>query len=331
MRAAWSSPTTRITIEEGESHDPGTGPDRYRRALEILRSGDQPMALAAFTFDVDEPGSVVMIPGTEAPYPDRTPPPPGRIVDDGRKRWWSGFDDALAALGSGEVEKVVLARRAVGRFETNLEPASVWRTLVDANPDTYCFLFDGFVGASPELLVRVDGDRVQSLALAGTAATARGLAGEKIASEHQHTADSVTEALAPITLGLATSRDLHRFGGLTHVGTWFEGRLQEGFTVLDVLAAIHPTAAVAGTPRDAAVRLIRRLEEPRGLYCGPVGWFDRDGNGEFAIALRCGHIEGNEIVLHAGGGLLLGSDRDREWKETELKLRPMLSALGLEG
>ena len=163
------------------------------------------MALAAFTFDVDEPGSVVMIPGTEAPYPDRTPPPPGRIVDDGRKRWWSGFDDALAALGSGEVEKVVLARRAVGRFETNLEPASVWRTLVDANPDTYCFLLDGFVGASPELLVRVDGDRVQSLALAGTAATEHGLVGEKIAPEHQHTADSVTR-LGLDHSGPATSR-----------------------------------------------------------------------------------------------------------------------------
>src|SRR5690606_4299917 len=122
--------------------------------------GDQPMALAAFTFDVDEAGSVVMIPGTEAPYPDRTPPPPGRIVDDGRKRWWSGFDDALAALGSGEVEKVVLARRAVGRFETNLEPATVWGTMVDAKPDSSSFQLDGCVGASPEPLVRLDGDRV---------------------------------------------------------------------------------------------------------------------------------------------------------------------------
>jgi menaquinone-specific isochorismate synthase len=330
MRAAWSSPTTRIDASEGVISDPGTGQDRYRVAMYALRTSPSPLAIAAFTFDPDEPGSVVIVPEAGHALPAARAVPRGRVVDDGKAEWDLSFARSTEALASGAVEKLVLARRVTCRFDGEVDPVRVWQNLVAQNPGTYCFLVDGFTGASPELLIRVEGPTVESLALAGTGVTDYDLAGELIDTEHRLAADSVAEALAPHVEGLVSERGIHRFGGLAHVGTRFTGELRDGVTVLDLLAAVHPTAAVAGTPRDEALRMIREIEGPRGLYSGPVGWFDREGNGEFAIALRCGTIEGDTAVLHAGGGLVAGADRDREWRETDLKLQPMLSALGIE-
>jgi menaquinone-specific isochorismate synthase len=99
--------------------------------------------------------------------------------------------------------------------------------------------------------------------------------------------------------------------------------------VADILVDLHPTAAVAGSPTPAAIDLIREIEPTsRGRYAGPVGWIDPDGDGVFAIALRCGQIEGRHIRLYSGGGLVAGSEAEAELEETELKLAPMLTALG---
>ena len=117
---------------------------------------------------------------------------------------------------------------------------------------------------------------------------------------------------------------------IQHLSTVFEGDVRPGTTVTDLLAALHPTAAVAGTPTKTAVELIRELEgHERGRYAGPVGWFDREGDGEFAIALRCGEIDGAGATLYTGAGIVEGSDAAMEFAETEIKLRPMLGALGL--
>jgi menaquinone-specific isochorismate synthase len=100
--------------------------------------------------------------------------------------------------------------------------------------------------------------------------------------------------------------------------------------VSDLLSALHPTAAVAGTPTKTAVELIRDLEgHERGRYAGPVGWLDREGDGEFAIALRCGMVDGATATLYSGAGIVEGSDPGMEFDETQIKLRPMLGALGL--
>lgn len=330
MIAAWSSPSTRITAAITRDFQPGVGPDRYLRALNWLRESGLPVALAAFTFDPDEPQSIVVAPTGRAGPPEASPLPEATVVSDGRAHWEKGFDQARAALESGEVKKVVLARRVELGFEEEFDASGLWRRLVEANPDAYCFLVDGLVGASPELLARVEGDRIDSLVLAGTRPAGQALSGELIDVEHRHAADSVAASLGRLATELSTDRGTHDFGGLRHVGTRFRGRLSEGVTILDVLAAIHPTAAVGGTPSERAMRLIRRIEGPRGRYAGPVGWFDANGDGEFAIALRCGQVTHGRLVLHAGGGLLKGSDRDREWDETNLKLRPMMEALGLE-
>jgi menaquinone-specific isochorismate synthase len=119
------------------------------------------------------------------------------------------------------------------------------------------------------------------------------------------------------------------FGAIHHLGTRIGGLTSSGAAVTDVLSTLHPTAGVAGTPRDEALDLIREIEpRSRGRYAGPVGWFADTGEGEFAVALRCGLFEGSRVILHAGGGIVEGSDRDEEFEETEIKLAPMLSALG---
>lgn len=329
MTIAWHSSRWVFAATEGGRFDPGTGPGRYERARNWLEGSGATRAMAAFTFDPDEQGSVVvtagepMIPGAE-----QAATLSGSV--DGRAAWEEGFARATAALADGTLEKVVLARHLVCDFLEPVDAFAVWSRLTTENPETYQFLIDGLVGASPELLVGVDRRRVESLALAGTAASSQDLEGSKLEHEHQLAADSVKSALRRHVEDIRSTRSNHRFGELVHAATRFEGLLRPGSGILDLLAELHPTAAVAGTPRDAAIAMIRDIEPPRGLYAGPVGWFDTEGNGEFAIALRCGRVAGHRVVLYAGGGLVAGSDLLSEWAETELKLAPMQSALGID-
>ncbi|HEY6629258.1 MAG TPA: chorismate-binding protein, partial [Acidimicrobiia bacterium] len=123
---------------------------------------------------------------------------------------------------------------------------------------------------------------------------------------------------------------IETFADIQHLATGFEGKVVAGTHLTDLIAALHPTAAVAGTPTKAAVELIREIEaHGRGRYTGPVGWMNSAGDGEFAIALRCGEIRGPEVTLFTGVGLVDGSNREAELEETRIKLLPMLRALGL--
>lgn len=333
MTLYWSSP--RVTLTGGGDvvrYDPMLGPDRYSRASDWLDSTGRELAFASFTFDPDAPGSVVLAPETVlAPPPIRpTPIPSGVVVDDGADDWHRGFDLATEALDEGVVEKVVVARQVKLEFDGPVPTGTVLARLVRDNPGTYAFAIEGLVGACPELLVSVDRDRVTALVLAGTASSREALADEMIVVEHRHAADSVAEALAPRTFDLVGEQSALSFGQINHVGTRFVGRLRPGLGILDLVAALHPNAAVGGTPPQAALDLIRRIEPvSRGRYAGPIGWFDRAGNGEFSLALRCGLIRSGTVTLYAGGGLVPGSPRQREWDETTLKLTPMLGALGL--
>jgi menaquinone-specific isochorismate synthase len=120
------------------------------------------------------------------------------------------------------------------------------------------------------------------------------------------------------------------YGDIRHLSTAFEGEVHPGTRITDLLSALHPTAAVAGTPTKSALELIRELEtHDRGRYAGPVGWLDPGGEGEFAIALRCGILEGRTASLYTGAGLVEGSEAGIELEETQIKLRPMLGALGI--
>ena len=334
--------------------DPGTGSDRFERAREALEASPGSIGFATFTFDEDEPGSLIIIPervlevtgeGGRMLVGERTlipepvahfAMPTGHVSADDRDSWRLALDLALGAIARGEVEKVVLSRTVEMSFDDNVPVHRVAEELVDSQGSSHTFLIDGLVGSSPELLVSKHGSLILSVSLAGSAdrtdpSAAASLNSQKMAVEHSLAADSVEEALLPFctTLERKPSR-VQTFADIHHLATGFEGETVIGTNVIDLVAALHPTAAVAGTPTKAAVELIREIEDHgRGRYAGPVGWMDSGGDGEFAIALRCGEIKGERVVLYTGVGLVDGSDRAAELEETRFKLRPMLRALGL--
>jgi menaquinone-specific isochorismate synthase len=333
----WSSPDHTLRgLGELLSFDPGTGADRYTKTGDWLASVDRAVGFASFTFDADQRGSVVLAPEevTEGRV-DWSSGDDGRLlarlVADGRAEWENGFSIAMSSISAGELEKVVLARQVEVELSEPFDPHLILERLVWANPSTYVFLNHGLVGASPELLVSLEGDRVRSMVLAGTATKADQLADARIEMEHDLAARSVAAGLRVHSIDLIGERSVIQVGVILHVATDFTAKALPGTKVLDLLSSIHPTAAVAGTPTPAALALIRAMEpRGRGRYAGPVGWFDTKGDGEFAIALRCGEFDQNRGTIYAGGGLVPGSDRQSEWAETDLKLGPMLRALGVE-
>lgn len=312
--------------------DPGTGPGRYQRALDELRRSGRDHAFASFTFDLDDPGSLVIAPAKVSRAPAEARAPTGEVVvlDDGVDAWRDGFERAMKAVRGDFVSKVVLARQVKLGLPPDLDVASLVGRLASANPGCFCFSIGGLVGASPELLVSLRAGRISTLALAGTATDPAELESVKISEEHRHVSDSVIGVLDRHLAEVdVTEQTIVTHGRMSHVGTRIEGPARPGATVVDVLAELHPTAAVAGAPSDAAVALIRELEPgSRGRYAGPVGWLGSSGEGVFALALRCGQIEGETMTLFAGGGLVTGSEEEPELEETELKLAPMLEALG---
>lgn len=292
--------------------------------------------MASFTFDPEELGSVIDIPHrierSTIPPNARGPQPSGRVVADGTSSWRAGMGGALEAIDSEVVEKVVLTRQVDLEFSSDIITEALTDRLRASEPDSYTFSIGGLVGASPELLVSLREGRVSSLALAGTSHETEGLATDKMDREHDLSRSSVEEGISPYVDSLSIqARTIRNYGDIKHLATQFDGRATPGVTVLDVLASLHPTAAVAGTPTDTAMKVIIDLEpRSRGRYAGPVGWFNTEGEGEFAIALRCGLINGNKGTLFAGGGIVRGSLLDAEYAETELKLQPMLRALGVK-
>lgn len=316
--------------------DPGTGRDRYQTALDAIRRSGRDRGFASFTFDVDETGSLVDIPEMasriEGIAPSARTVGPTRIVDDGVAEWRVGFEKAMLEIETGRVDKVVLARQVLIEFERQPDIADIVARLSGANPGCYVFSVGDLVGASPELLVSLRRGRIRTLALAGTATDPGDLDSMKISEEHRHVSSSVTTALENHIAEIdVTEQVIVPQGAMSHVGTRIAGPARAGTTVADILADLHPTAAVAGSPREAALDLIREVEPgSRGRYAGPIGWMDSDGDGVFSIALRCGQIGPGRIRLYSGGGLVAGSEEEAELHETELKLAPMLQALGQE-
>ena len=336
----WAGPTRTFRgVGPIEVVDPGVGPGRYGRAREALRDSGRSTAMASFTFDLDEPGSVVAIPKDTVALAASSNAEPtnwngtwgGEIVDSGYGRWSRGMAGALESINADIVEKVVLTRKVDAEFEADVDVETVVNRLLASQPDSMTFAVDALVGASPELLISLSAGQVTSVALAGTGTHSSDLASEKMDREHTLSQMSVEEGLAPhVTALTIDERKVQRFGHINHLATRFDGTATPEASILDILGTLHPTAAVAGTPKDTAIKTIKELEQrSRGRYAGPVGWFDSNGEGEFAIALRCAHLDGRSAVLYAGGGIVAGSDTDSEFAETELKLAPMLHVLGL--
>jgi isochorismate synthase len=279
-------------------------------------------------------------PSTVSPVVADLPSPTHYTVDavSNQAEWRDAVVAVLDAINRGELEKVVLAREVRVDANTPFDVAAVLRRLQRAQGGCFLFADRGFVGATPELLVRRRGDMVTCRPMAGTIPrdgaerdeAARLLASRKDGNEHALVVSDVTRTLDNWCTEVTTrGPEAARFADMTHLVTHIGARVADPSTnALSLALALHPTPAVAGTPRDGALRAIAQLEPtPRGKYAGPVGWVNAAGDGEFAVSLRCAHLDGRHARLHAGAGIVAGSDPDTEWDETSAKLEPMLRAL----
>ncbi|WP_082966645.1 isochorismate synthase [Mycolicibacter sinensis] len=256
----------------------------------------------------------------------------------------------------GALRKVVLARGLRLVADAPLDAGTVLRRLVAADPSGYGYLVDlsaagdahagaALVGASPELLVARDGDRITCRPFAGSAPrspdpavdAANGAAlaeSGKNRHEHQLVVDQLRTALAPLCteLDIAPAPRLTGTAAVWHLSTPITGRLHESATTaLDLALALHPTAAVGGFPTADALDLIGRLEGDRGFYAGAVGWCDAGGDGAWVVSIRCAQLSADRrsALAHAGGGIVAESDPDEELAETVTKFSTILTALGV--
>jgi menaquinone-specific isochorismate synthase len=262
----------------------------------------------------------------------------GRVKEELSPRQWAGVvSEALERIDAGDLDKVVLSRQVTVEVDRAISTAGVVSHLIAAQPGCYVFAAGGFVGATPEMLVARRGDAVRSRPMAGTVArnddrALSWLAGSgKNRWEHELVVDAVVGGLARWCdePPLASEPHAEPFADLAHIVTDVVGRLSgPAPSALTLALDLHPTPAVAGAPTEAALALISALEPaPRGCYGGPVGWVGANGDGEFAVALRCADVRADRARLYAGAGIVAGSRWKDEWCETETKLGPMRRAL----
>jgi len=260
-------------------------------------------------------------------------------------QWESAVAQAVTRIGTGEVDKVVLARDLIARAENDIDPRWLVGRLAADYTRCWTYAIDGLVGATPEMLVRQENGLATSRVLAGTIrrsgdssrdlASAAALArSSKDLEEHEYAVASVAEALAPFCSGMHVPESPYvlELPNVLHLATDVAAVTDRGTSALRLAAALHPSAAVCGTPTAPARALIAELEQmDRERYAGPVGWIDARGDGEWGIALRCGQLDETDprqIRLFAGCGIVAGSDPQAELAEAAAKLIPMRDALG---
>lgn len=326
-------------------------------------AGGGPAVISSVTFAEGSPGSVAIVPqvlvrregqrwwltsidGRLLPPPPEDRPPSvdraryaGSSVPD--VRWLHVVAEAIELIQEGRLAKVVLARDYGVWSRQPLHPPRLLHHLHGRFPSCHIYSVAGLVGASPELLVRRRGTRFESVVLAGSAPrhsdpAADQAAGEALLDskkdlwEHELAVRSVTESLETIRVAPDVAREprLLHLDNVQHLATDVEAEVPMPYDALRLAAVLHPTAAVGGTPTAAALEVIRQLEGmDRGRYAGPVGWMDADGDGEFAIALRCAELSGARARLFAGAGIVADSLPEAELEETRIKLGAMMGAL----
>jgi menaquinone-specific isochorismate synthase len=279
--------------------------------------------------------------------PAEAPPAPTAVsFADGTldgERWMSVVADAVARIGDGDLEKVVLARDLVATAGEPIDVRWPLRRLADNYPMCWTFHVDGLFGATPELLVRHERGLVTSRVLAGTIrrtgddegdlALAATLArSSKDLEEHEYAVRSVADALEPhcSSMNVPEAPFVLHLPNVMHLATDVAGVVHDAASVssLRLAEALHPSAAVGGTPTTIATDLIDEIEGmDRGRYAGPVGWMDASGDGEWGIALRSARIDGASVRLYAGCGIVADSDPGAELAETQAKFVPVRDAL----
>ena len=256
--------------------------------------------------------------------------------------WQRTIGDAITAIADGRLDKVVVAREVLVEANRAIVVPDVLERLRALYPACVVFSVDGFIGASPELLVERRGDSVRSHPLAGTFPRSGDphadelLAAQLVASvkdqrEHRFVIDEIDRVLRArcTSLDVPAEPSIMQLRNVLHLGTEIAGTLRPpGPTALELVAALHPTPAVAGTPTAEALAWLDEHEGMvRGRYAGPVGWVDSSGDGLFAVGIRSAEVDGTCARLFAGVGIVEGSDPRRELVETQLKLQALLAAV----
>ncbi len=326
----------------GFADDPGDSVLVVPRVVVGRRGGRAWLTVAA----ADE---LPALPALEAPPAPEAPR--GLVFADGAMSgaaWESVVSEAVTRIAAGRLEKVVLARDLLATVEEDLDVRWPLRRLAADYPMCWTFHVDGLFGATPELLVRRERGLITSRVLAGTirrtgdesrdAALAGQLArSSKDLEEHEYAVRSVAESLAPycsstnvpeVPFVLHLPNVMHLATDVTGVSHDHESSDHDPAALLTLAAALHPSAAVGGTPTVAAVGTIAELEGmDRGRYAAPVGWLDADGDGELGIALRSAHVDGRVVRLFAGCGIVASSDPEAELAEAQAKFLPVRDAL----
>lgn len=327
----------------------------------IRRAGTGPIAVGALPFrdastatltiparvvglDADGTRWVTELVGIASTQPssggEPAPNEPLTVAD--QATWERNVREVLERIRRHELQKLVLARQIVVHSDVAFEPRLLLERLARTQPGSFVYGAPGFVGASPELLLRRSGTTIVSRPMAGTVArhadahddeqAMHALAeSAKDAVEHRLVVDEVVRLLERWCTDVVASvrPEVARLTNVAHLATRITARLGESEpSALDLALALHPTPAVGGCPTDVALAAIAELEAfDRGRYAGPVGWVDADGNGEWAVALRGAEIAGSRAIVRAGAGIVAGSDPPEEWLETEAKFATVLAAL----
>lgn len=334
---------------------------------DVRLPGTGAVAFASFTFDGGSPGSVLVVPrvvvgrrGHRAWITEITPaddgpgsgtlPVPAPVRPGGRLRYADGdvpahryrgaVAEAVRRLRAGLLDKAVLAHDLLAHAEAPLDPRFLLRGLSGRYPTCWSFAVDGLVGATPELLLRLRGRSVESRVLAGTmwpSGDGTDVDGALMASakdrrEHAYAVDSLAASLRPLVGELRVPRTprVLTLPNVSHLASDVRARLDPArpASLLTLVGAVHPTAAVGGTPTPDATALISEIEGlDRGRYAGPVGWVDATGGGEMGIALRCAELDGRTARLFAGCGIVADSDPDSEVREAAAKMRAVRESL----
>jgi menaquinone-specific isochorismate synthase len=354
--AWWSDWTADVEVDDAVGL-PGTGPVLFASIAFDPAAGTSVFVVpevvvgrrdgVGWMTTVDGAGPLdALLPPVERPAEDS--PPRLRYADGALDpaTWSAAVATAVTRIGAGELVKVVLARDLLVSSDVALDPRRMLRRLADRFPDCWTFAVDGLLGATPELLLRRSGRHLSARVLAGTAPRGAGAADERLAAalldsakdraEHALAVDSLVRALEPYcaTLDAPEEPELLTLANVRHLATDVTGtqrrhgsRARVG--LLELVGAVHPTAAVCGTPTPDAATMIAELEGmDRGRYAGPVGWLDARGDGEFGLALRCAELTGDHGArLFAGCGIVAGSDPAAELAETQAKFAAFQAAL----
>ncbi|WP_409302318.1 isochorismate synthase MenF [Peribacillus sp. SCS-155] len=260
--------------------------------------------------------------------------------------WIESVSGAIDHIKQSDVDKLVLAREMRLKFEAQLQSEMVLDRLMKEQEKSFIFSLEVgsefFVGASPERLIKKTANVLFSACLAGSIARGKNeqeddalgealLHDEKNLKEHQYVVSMIQDAMINTCEVVEVPRSpiLLKNRHIQHLYTPVEGRAKQDVSIFDILYKLHPTPALGGLPQEKALIWIRENEDlERGFYAAPLGWIDAGGNGEFAVAIRSGLVQGNEASLFAGCGIVADSKPESEYQETSIKFKPMLSALG---